>query len=245
MIDTKIRTARKVHRCEAYARELASMFARTDTSMPPPAMGAEGEDAFVPLVRFARQLASYLRPEVITLGKAITEPALVGRAAMVSSWLGSLARFGDLDPSELPALVEASTTLRPSQETERRAEQRGVVLTFVAPPGATLTRRATASAVVSFLLAHAIDATPRGGAVALTGLAADDGLTITIEDGGSRIPIAARAALLALEADPTSVGRPPGVELFLADGIVRRHHGALRVEDGAVGARFEAFLPSH
>jgi signal transduction histidine kinase len=225
---------------EAYARELASMFARTDTSMPPPSslIGADLDESFTPVANLARQLAIHLRPDVVALAKETP------RAQVVATWLGALARFADAAEGEDVGSAQASDLIALAPDVERAARQRGVTVEITPPPGAARVRVREAAAVAALLIAHAVEATPRGGRVLVSGLVADDGLTITVDDGGSRVPIAARTAFVALDIDPTTLGRPPGVELFLADALIRRRNGSLRLEDAEVGVRFEAFVPS-
>ena len=225
---------------EAYARELASMFARTDTSMPPPSslMGTDPEEGFLPLANLTRQLALHLKPEVAALVKESP------RAQVVATWLGALARFADAAEGEEVGSAPASELLALPADVERAARQRGVTVEIAPPTGIAKVRVREASAVAALLIAHCVEATPRGGVVSVSGLVADDGLTITVTDGGCRVPIAARTRLVSLETDPSTVGRPPGVELFLADALIRRRNGALRLDDADVGIRFEAFVPS-
>ena len=215
---------------EAYARELASMFTRTDTSLPPPSAFPEVDDAFVPVARLARALARELTSE--------------GAAPQHAAIIRELSRFGALEAREPGAIVEAQTLLRaiPS-DVARAAEHASITLETSANGSATQVPRAATETVLAFLVAHAVASTPQGGKVGVRVLTSEDGVTLTVEDTGSRIPIAARLALLSLAIDPASIGRPPGVLPFLADTLTRRCGGSVRIDDPEVGARFEAFLP--
>jgi hypothetical protein len=64
----------------------------------------------------------------------------------------------------------------------------------------------------------------------------EDGLgsRIVVDDGGTILPAAARKALLALEVEPGTYGRPSGVGLFVAAEIAAAQGALLEIGDAPV-----------
>jgi hypothetical protein len=89
-------------------------------------------------------------------------------------------------------------------------------------------------------VAHGVAATPRGSAVVVTvgapvtGGEDARGARIVVDDGGTMLPAAARRALLALEVEPGTFGRPSGVGLFAAAEIATAQGALLEIGDAPV-----------
>ena len=77
--------------------------------------------------------------------------------------------------------------------------------------------RAPLELLVRSLLSHAIAATPREGEVVADVHRTELGVTLSVSDGGPPVPEAARWETIRHRTDPTSLGRPAGVSLVLAD----------------------------
>ena len=92
------------------------------------------------------------------------------------------------------------------------------------------------------LIAHALSATPLGSAVTITVSATfvtpDGGLgaRVLVDDAGTILPTAARRALLALEVEPGTFGRPSSVGLFVAAEIASAQGALLEIGDAPVEA---------
>jgi hypothetical protein len=62
------------------------------------------------------------------------------------------------------------------------------------------------------------------------------GARVVVDDGGTIVPAAARRALLALEVEPGTFGRPSSVALFIAAEIASAQGALLDVADAPVEA---------
>ncbi|HEY8039840.1 MAG TPA: sensor histidine kinase [Polyangiaceae bacterium] len=164
----------------------------------------------------------------------------------VQDFVAELAAVGESDPHELQREVDLIEIMRGEvRALEPRAERVGVEIQVrTAPEDAprALTRASPRSmaVLVRELVAHAIAATPRGSSVAVTLHAprtgGDDklGARLVIDDGGTILPAAARRALLALEVEPGTFGRPSSVGLFVAAEIAAAQGALLEIGDAPV-----------
>jgi signal transduction histidine kinase len=166
----------------------------------------------------------------------------------VQDFVAELAAVGESDPHELVREVDlAELTRGEARALEARAARVGVeVQVRLAQEGerggrvATRVAQRSVAVMVRALLAHAISATPRGSGVVVTVSAAaaapDGGLgaRIVFDDGGTMLPAAARRALLALEVEPGTFGRPSSVGLFVAAEIAAAQGALLEMGDAPV-----------
>jgi len=101
------------------------------------------------------------------------------------------------------------------------------------------------------LIAYGISATPRGSGVVATVVASgarnDDqalGPRIVVDDAGTILPASARRAILALEVEPGTFGRPSSVPLFIAAEMAAAQGALLELSDAlpetSAGARSPA-----
>jgi hypothetical protein len=94
--------------------------------------------------------------------------------------------------------------------------------------------------LVRELLAHAISATARGSAVVVAlfdrgaGSEPTLGPRMVFDDAGTILPAEGRRALLALEVEPGTFGRPNSVGLFVAAEIAAAQGARLDLEDAPV-----------
>jgi signal transduction histidine kinase len=163
----------------------------------------------------------------------------------VQDFVGELAAIGESDPRELQREVDLFEVVRGEVRIlEARAARSGVELkvrTIPDEPGARAPTRGSprsVAALVRELVAQAISATPRGSGVSILVHAggSEEGLgaRMLVDDGGTILPAAARRALLALEVEPGTFGRPSGVGLFLASEIAAAQGALLELGDAPV-----------
>ncbi len=241
---------------EAYARELATAFSSTDTSN-----SAGFSESSIPqasefgvAVRFSTQLgrtlrrfSDSLRTEADTLrenGADITQ--LDFRLHGLNSLLLELSRAAETPEVEKPSALEFTSAVTDAvAELASRTERLGLSLTTELPsslPGKS--RKQAVALLLKSLLSHAIDASPRGSHISVRLSQVDDEVRVAIEDGGPVVPVASREALVAGRLDPTSVGRPPGVSLLLANAAVGSLGGCLLLGESSTGnALLQAVFP--
>jgi hypothetical protein len=97
-----------------------------------------------------------------------------------------------------------------------------------------------AGLLVRELLSHALSASAKGSTVTLLvegveGVGAEAAARIVVDDTGTSLPAAARRALLALEVEPGTFGRPNGVALFVAAEIARSQAVSFELGDSPTG----------
>jgi two-component system OmpR family sensor kinase len=260
---------------EAYARELAAVWAAGDEPMvpstyPPPATPAL--DRIGAIARFAGGIAATLRAMLSPIGREIADlrpstgprksspdleaAARVGdvderfeairrRLLSVQEFVGELAGIGEGDVLEPRREIDLVETFRgEARALEARAARVGVevhVRTVPDDPNARITSRLAprlTAILARELISYAIAATPRGSAVVVTivapGAAGDGGgfgARIVVDDAGTILPASARRALLALEVEPGTFGRPSSVPLSVAAEIASAQGAQLDLSD--------------
>jgi hypothetical protein len=156
-------------------------------------------------------LGDVVRAEVRALEPRFTRSGVVLRVQSAS----------ETPASERGEHAKARAGGREAEQAERRAPVR------VAPRAAAV--------IVRELVAHAILATPRDSAVVVTILPPEPrgglGSRLFVDDGGTIVPAAARRALLALEVEPGTFGRPSSVGLFVAAEIAAAQGALLEIGD--------------
>jgi signal transduction histidine kinase len=169
------------------------------------------------------------------------------RLLLVQDFVAELSGAGELDVNEPMAehnLIEL--TRAATRAVEARIERAGVeVRIVVAPEGAEKASVRVAgrgvSAMLREVLAHAISATPRGRAVTVTvgpegaGTGESLGSRVIVDDGGTSVPASARRALLGLDVEPGTYGRPSAIPLYIASEIAAYQGGTLDIADGPGG----------
>jgi signal transduction histidine kinase len=169
------------------------------------------------------------------------------RLLAVQDFVAELAAVGESDPHELIREVDLVEVLRTElRALEARAARMGVEIEVRSVPeeGTRATTRASPRSIavmVRSLVAHALAATPRGSAVMVAVSApvvgaGALGARLVIDDAGTILPTAARRALLALEVEPGTFGRPSSVGLFVAAEIAGAQGALLEIGDAPVEA---------
>jgi two-component system OmpR family sensor kinase len=266
---------------EAYARELAAVFAQgeelasaaSQSSFPPAAISlAPTEQRFAVVSRFASGIAAELRALLSPLGREIQAlksqqaaappgmssrpppppgPPAPGqesedrletmrrRLSSVQEFLSALAAVGELDPSEPSIEVDIADLARTAvRGLGSRFERQNIDIDLALPAEPALAQAAPRAVAVLLreLVAQAIGATSVGGRVklVLTPKTRTLGTRITIDDSGPALPASARRALLGLELDPGTYGRPSAVPLYVASEIAIWQGGLLELSDAPI-----------
>lgn len=232
---------------EAYARELAAVFDRGEdvatVSSVPPAPGVHSADRFATITKLCAGISSELRA---TLGPLAKELAALRRAEVTDDQLdlakrrvaharelaASLRSVGEVPAIELATEIDLVEVARQAaREGNDFGQRTGVKVVVKAAEGARLYLRTGAKAVNALareLVAHAVAASPKDGAVEIS--VADDpaGLRLTVDDAGPALPASGRRGFLALEQHAGAYGRPSGLPIFMAAELA-----------GCIGARLE------
>jgi len=259
---------------EAYARELAAVWAAGDEPMspstyPPPATPAL--DRVGTIARLSGAIAASLRAMLSPAARELAElrtpvgprksspdldatarsevderlETIRRRLVSVQEFVAELAAVGESDALEPSREVDLVEMVRAeTRALEARALRAGVevrVRTMPDAPNARVVSRVAprlAAIMARELVAYAIAATPRGSGVVVTVVAGaprgDDsglGARIVVDDAGTILPGSARRALLALEVEPGTFGRPSTVSLFVAAELAAALGALLELSD--------------
>jgi signal transduction histidine kinase len=220
---------------EVYARELAAVFDRNEdvatvSSVPPPP-GRPAADRFVTITKVCAGVASELRaslgPLTQELGALrrheVTDEqldTLRRRLSHTQDLVGSLRNIGNLPAHELAAAIDLVDVARVAARDGAALGERSQVGVVARIDGeARLYVRCGARAVAALareLVAHAVEASPKGAVVEIA--VSDDpaGPRLVVDDAGSPVPASARRAFLALETHAGQYARPSGLSLFVA-----------------------------
>jgi hypothetical protein len=162
---------------------------------------------------------------------------------IVQDFVADLAAVGDSHAGEGPRLLDLTSLVKSEiKALEARASRAGVDVRLHVVSGAGTEEAAAsvapnaASLLVRELLLHAIAASPRGSSVFVTLLAPtlELGARIVVDDSGTILPAAARDALLALEVEPGTFGRPSTIALFVAAEIALAQGALVEITDAPV-----------
>lgn len=172
--------------------------------------------------------------------------AIRRKLLVVQDFVAELAAVGETDPGEVKRSVDLLEIVRAEVSTmEPRAARGGirirldaspahssVVVARVAPRGAGI--------VVRELLSHAVAASARGSVVGVVVQAPQPagglGARIVVDDSGTSLPVGARRALLTLEVEPGTFGRPSSVGLFIAAEVAAAQGALLDIGDAPFAA---------
>jgi len=220
---------------EAYARELAAAFAESSqlpsepkaASVPVPANGDRLEllvSAASALTRMMRAWLEQARADAAEVAHALGADSELGerltrRIAGAHEIFAELERLAAVPLTEGPKSADLVAELRDLvSQAEARAARHGVTLDTELPATLEVTLRAAAfSLVARSLVDQAIAATPRDGRVNVRLRAQGAGYRLEVEDGGPAVPAAARQDFLRRRSDPSSLGRPEGLSLLIAE----------------------------
>jgi hypothetical protein len=248
---------------EAYARELAAIFDRGEelaaVSSVPPGPGVLPSDArLVAMTKICAAVASELRN---ALGPAARELAAMRRHEITDEQLDtirrrvahtqevvqSLSTIGEIRAGELDTEIDLAEVVRETVRSLTNVAERDdvKVIVRVSPENARVYVRRGAKAVgvlVRELIAHAIEASPRGSSVDVT-VATDIGnaaVRLIVDDAGPALPASGRRAFLALERHAGAYGRPSGLPIFLAAELAACQGAILELSDVPIKSQGDA-----
>jgi two-component system, OmpR family, sensor kinase len=245
---------------EEYARELAAMFASTSGKPTPvsPSIEPVSSEGLVSLVAGTRVLGSELRGifsaitrDLLPLRDRKDEVGEVIASAMrhvtaASETMTDLARLGACPVGELPRHADVAEALREVVRDDMgRAARHDVRVTVVAPANAyEVVPIGALSVLMHALLGHAVNASPPGSEVVATLSESDDGLSLTFDDAGHAVPVAARRGVLSRDFEALATGRPTGITLIAAISIAANIRMQLEIDDAPKGgARLRLTIP--
>lgn len=225
---------------EAYARELASVLSAGDvrTEAPPPSRGDperfEGVKSLATAThRALRGVLENLRTGLESGDAAESSRALTAVQELVTE-LGGVADCALDTSGEALALASVVRDVLPA--LEGRAARAQVTLSTEVQADVTVrAARAPLELLLKSLVAHAIAATPQGGAVTVHAFSTELGVTLAVRDGGPAVPEASRWDVIRHHVDPTRFGRPTGVNLVLADAASTALSAELELKESADG----------
>lgn len=242
---------------EVYARELAAVFERgeevatTSTAPPPPAQ--RSLDRFQTITKVCAGVAAELRATIVPAAKdlaAMREREVKGgeletlrrRMAHARDVVASIASVGSVPADELATEVDLAEVARGAAREcatfAERAEVKVVVKIGGAPSARGYVRVGpkAVAALARELVAHAVQASPRGATVDVTVVPGDaDGPRMLVDDAGSPLPASARRSFLALETHAGAYGRPTGLPIFMAAELASCLGARLELSDSPTG----------
>ena len=189
-------------------------------------------------------------PDLEAAGRGDLEEKLEAirrKLLVVQDFVAELATIGEAESAEPLRAVDLVEVVRAEVRLlDARAARVGVTLRIRATPEdpapgvvANVAPRA-AALLVRELLLHAIAASTRGSTVDVTLEAPTSGVValgarLSVDDTGTILPASARRALLALEVEPGTFGRPSGIALFVASEVASAQGALLDLGDSAAG----------
>ncbi len=236
---------------EAYARELAEVFASSVASPPsddPAALPAgsaklEGlRHVCAAIVRRVRPVLDGLNADVAELRRELDPNSalprsLAQRASSIRELAAELDRVATCPPETVRATIDVGPLCRAvAAEADEHAARDGVEVRVAAAMAGTIDAPvAIFTLLVRSLVDHAIAATPREATVWLEAASTPRGLLLRCRDAGPSVPARARADLLLHRVDPTSLGRPAGVALLVIDAVATILGATVSLEDDPAG----------
>ncbi len=236
---------------EAYARELAAVFAAGDSveqaavapsTLPPPT------ESLAPIAAFAAAVSDQLRTVATAMSREIestnarAEPSRLAESmqysqAQLQEILADLSRIIKLPLDELPQLVDVEALIREVvEEAEVRAGRYGIEFRInISSKLELVLPRSSARAAIRLLLDHGVAASPNEGKVSVSANLDGKCLVVTVDDSGPSVPSGARNAIVWQRIDPATLGRPRGVHLIIASSILSHIGGSLDIKDSSEG----------
>jgi signal transduction histidine kinase len=226
---------------EAYARELAAVFSYSQSSPPRfsshPAESNKTLNAISAMAAgVSVQLRSLFRALSRSEGGAGKErapsypPAPGDPLDLGAEFVTDLGRLAECPVYESIQHLNFADAVRSAMaELESRAARRGVILKGQIPNHADIeSRPATAALLARTLIHDAILATPAGATVKVSVEAKPKGIHFVVTDGGGPVSEDVLTALIANRTDPTTLGRPCTIALFVSQALAQ--HLATQLE---------------
>ena len=216
---------------EAYARELAAVFSYSQSSPPRfSSHPAESNKALNAISAMAAGVSVQLRSLFRALsrrdpGKTQERPSYPPGPGdpleLGTELVTDLARLAECPVYESVQHVNFADAVRSAMaELEARAVRRGVILKGYIPSHADIeSRPATAALLARTLIHDAILATPAGSMVKVTVEPKAKGVHFVVTDGGGPVSEDVLTALIANRTDPSTLGRPCTIALFIGQSL--------------------------
>jgi hypothetical protein len=230
---------------EAYARELAAVVNYSSQSSPPrfSSHPAESNKSLNAISAMAAGVSVQLRSLFRALSRAepgankertSSYPQPLDLGAELVTDLGRLAECPVYE--SIHHLNFADAVRSAMAELESRAARRGVILKGHIPSHADIeSRPATAALLARTLIHDAILATPSGGMVRVSVEATTKGVNFTVTDGGGPVSEEVLTALIANRTDPSTLGRPCTIALFVSQALAQHLATQLELAPAAEG----------
>lgn len=243
---------------QAYARELAAVFARHDQHGPlsrgmSPSQHPPSADGLAVLVAAARTLGAELRGILSAIGRDVAplreqagEPGEIAASVNrhvtgASELVADLTRLGACPVGEFARHTDVAALLRDAVRVNAsRAERREVGIDIEAPANAyAVVPSGAVAALFSALIDHAVSASPAGSRVTVSIVEGDSRISILFDDAGPPVPPQAKSGVLSRDFEALAQGRPTGLSVVAAHAIAAHLGHDLAIEDGPHGgARF-------
>ncbi len=224
----------------------------TATSTAPPPPGERSADRFATITKVCAGVAAELRATLIPAAKelaAMREHEVKGgeldtlrrRIMRAREVTASIASIGSVPAEELPSDIALRDVVRGAiNDCAPFAEREGVkVVVRISNEDKRAYVRVGTKAITALareLVAHAVQATPRGASVEVTVIPDDpDGPRVIVDDAGPPLPASARRAFLALETHAGQYGRPSGLPIFMAAELASCMGARLELSDAPSG----------
>jgi two-component system OmpR family sensor kinase len=185
-------------------------------------------------------------PDLETVARMGLDERLEGirrKLLAVQDFVAELATVGESDLEEAPRPHDLVSLVKNELKAlEARASRAGVdVLLRIVPddpdaPALAHVAPRAASLLVRELGLHALAASPRGSRVLVTLHAptVEIGARILVDDSGTILPAGARDALVALQVEPGTFGRPSTIALFVAAEVALSQGALIEIGDAPV-----------
>jgi signal transduction histidine kinase len=249
---------------QAYARELAAVFARGEghpgsvSQRQSPSQHPASADGLSVLVAAARTLASELRGLLAAIGRDIAPlreapgdagdiAASVGRHVTGASELvADLARVGSCPGGELPRPWDVAASLREVVAAEAgRAERHDLRVSLSAPQTAhAIVPSGALTVLFQALLDHAIDASPPGSEIVVALEEQGSSWSVAFDDAGPPLPSHAKSVVLSRDFEAIAQGRSAGLALVTAFAVAAHLAMPIEIDEAPhKGARIRLTIP--
>jgi two-component system, OmpR family, sensor kinase len=231
---------------EAYARELAAVFSYSQSSPPRfSSHPAESNKSLNAISAMAAGVSVQLRSLFRALSRdagaqqsgASYPPAPGEPLDLGAELVTDLARLAECPVYESVQHVNLADAVRSAMaELDARAVRRGVTLKGHIPTHADIeSRPATAALLARTLIHDAILATPAGGVVRVSVEPQAKGVHFVVTDGGGPVSENVLTALIANRTDPSTLGRPCTIALFVGQALAQHLGTELELAPAAEG----------
>jgi signal transduction histidine kinase len=197
--------------------------------------GGVGEDGLTAGLRFVAACA----------GARIVLAELEDATARISDLVGAVKSYSYLDQAPRQTVdvhggLESTLSLLAHKLRDKRIE---IVRDYEADLPAVEASGSELNQVWTNLIDNAVDALDPGGRISLSTRSRGDRVSVEIADDGPGIPEEIRGRIFDAFFTTKAVGQGAGLGLDIAQRIVIRHHGELRLESRPGETRFEVVLP--